>query len=212
VKKQMVRSGYEPENIHVVHSPAPIVKETRPIPDDDEIRFAFAGRIVPQKGLEWLINALSKTKKNIFLDIAGDGPALKRAQSKAEELELDDRIVFHGWIGEQAVHEIMSSARAIIFPSVWHEPAGLVTLEAAAHARPVIGTRVGGIPEYIDSDFGFLIDPHDTDALVDCIHRLAFDHELATTMGNQARSKIQSTADVHSYQIKIQDIYELYVK
>ena len=67
----------------------------------------------------------------------------------------------------------MREARAVVFPSVWHEPAGLITLEAAALGRPVIASAVGGIPEYATDAFALRVPPRDVDGLAHAMSQLA---------------------------------------
>jgi glycosyltransferase involved in cell wall biosynthesis len=157
--------------------------------------------------LKWLLQALSQTDEHIILDVAGDGHYLAKMKSVANKLGLSSRVNFHGWIDEEAVSELIHASRAVVFPSVWHEPAGLVTLEAAAHSRPVIASNVGGIPEYLDSRFGFLVEPHDIETLVSRIHHLASDVESATEMGEKGRSVMQSKYSMDAYLDKLMDIY-----
>lgn len=74
LKDQMVRSGCPADKIHVLLSPAPDVEEAFvPPPHEETPRFLFLGRIVPQKGLEWLLRAMAEVKTSIHLDVAGDG-------------------------------------------------------------------------------------------------------------------------------------------
>jgi glycosyltransferase involved in cell wall biosynthesis len=97
------------------------------------------------------------------------------------------------------LNERIRAARAVVFPSVWHEPAGLVTLEAAAHGRAVIAGRAGGIPEYAHEDFAFLAGPHDEDTLAQRITRLAENRELAAAMGRRGMRHAQSRFSMDTF-------------
>jgi glycosyltransferase involved in cell wall biosynthesis len=153
VKDQMIRSGYSADNIRVLHYPAPEIGDYFP-PEQEMYRILFfLGRITPEKGFVWLLRALAEVKVPLHMDIAGSGnqeqeQAIRRL---AERLGLMNRITFHGWVNEAKAIQLIQGARALVFPSVWHEPAGIVSLEAAAAGRPIIASSVGGIPEYVGS-------------------------------------------------------------
>lgn len=188
LKDQMVRSGYDAEKIHVLHSPAPEVSVPyAPPPQDGTPRFVFLGRIVPQKGLAWLLKALARVESDAQLDVAGEGYIQSNMQQLAARLGIEDRVTFHGWVDRERAAQLVQAARAVVFPSVWHEPAGLVTLEAAAQGRAVIASRVGGIPEYASEEFAQLVPPNDIDALALAMEQLAGDRELVENMGHRGR-------------------------
>lgn len=199
LKEQMAASGGDVEQVHTLLSPAPDVDASfTPPPDDVPPRFLFFGRIVPEKGMDWLLNALQRVAPPWHLDIAGQG-YVDRYEQMAADLGLRDRVTFHGWLSTEALNERIRAARAVVFPSVWHEPAGLVTLEAAAHGRAVIAGRAGGIPEYAHEDFAFLADPHDEDALAQRITRLAEDRELAAAMGRRGMRHAQTRFSMDTF-------------
>jgi glycosyltransferase involved in cell wall biosynthesis len=118
------------------------------------------------------------------LDVAGTGDQEARLRALVAELGLDGRVDFLGWRDEAGVDALMGRARAAVFPSVWHEPFGLVAVEAMAHGVPVIGSRVGGIPETVrDGHNGLLVEPNDVPGLAAAIDRLAADPALAARLG-----------------------------
>jgi glycosyltransferase involved in cell wall biosynthesis len=211
VKEQMIRSGCAPERLQVLPSPAPAVPEawTPPPPEGETPRFAFLGRIEPKKGVEWLLRSAARVEQPIRVDIAGDGndAYVRKMQALAETLGVAGRVTFHGWLESDAVSALMQAARAVVFPSVWHEPAGLITLEAAAEGRPVIAGRVGGIPEYALEDFALLADPHDEEALAGAIEQLAGDRTRAERMGRAGRRAAQTRFAMSDFVETLTEIY-----
>ena len=185
MRDAIVRSGGRGDRITVVPSPAPALDETVvPPPREDPPRFVFAGRIEPKKGLDWFLRALARCP-GVRADVAGSGAdvyvdAMKR---RADTLGLTDRVTFHGWLAEADVYALYRGARAVVFPSIYHEPAGLVTLEAAALGRAVITSRVGGIPEYAHPSFALLCEPGDVAGLAAHMTTLANDWAQAQRMG-----------------------------
>jgi glycosyltransferase involved in cell wall biosynthesis len=211
LKEQMIRSGCAPDNLHVIHSPAPDVHtDFTPLPMNAPPRFLFAGRIEPNKGLDWLLRAVARVKAPIHLDVAGSGSEryLTRMRGLVADLGIDDRVTFHGWLDEDEVLERMRNARAVVFPSVWHEPAGLITLEAAAVGRPVIASAVGGIPEYALDDFALHVPVRDIDALSAAINQLATAPDRAEQMGWRALHVARTRFTMDRFTRRVEGLYE----
>jgi glycosyltransferase involved in cell wall biosynthesis len=205
---RMIEAGIPGDRLHVVLSPAPIVDAPiAPVPQRP--RFLFLGRIVPEKGLSWLLRALAQTPKSIALDVAGTGDALDDARALTDTLGLAERVSFHGWVPSPQIPTLLHQARAVVFPSLWHEPAGLVTLEAAAHGRAVIASRVGGIPEYAHPDFALLVAPNDISGLAAALTRLAERPSLAADMGQRGRTRVR---DHHAVPPFLDRIYSVYAQ
>lgn len=185
VREEMVRSGCPPHNVFVLRSPSPVNNRPYTSPPADHVRIVFIGRIVSHKGLDWLIRSLASCPKDVILDVAGEGNPkyIDEIKKLAIELGVAKQVVWHGWINAEQVTELILNSRAVIFPSVWHEPAGLVTLEAAAYGRPVVASKVGAIPEYALPEFSRLVRPHDVAGLAHEITELARNHGYASKLG-----------------------------
>jgi glycosyltransferase involved in cell wall biosynthesis len=213
LKDQMVRSGYAENQIHVLYHPAPKLPEYSHPPQEGVPHFLFLGRIVPQKGLGWLLHALHKVSIPVHLDIAGDGYQEPEIHSLSERLGLTDKVTFHGWVNEAKTFQLLQAARALVFPSVWHEPAGLVSLEAAAAGRAVIASRVGGIPEYIaDQQHTLLVKPNDVYGLAHNIEILDLDWSLAKHLGEEGRKMVQNRFSMKQHLDKLMQLYELAIQ
>ena len=209
LKTQMIRAGYEGDHLQVLHSPAPDVQGTfLPPPADGPPRLVFLGRLVPHKGLGWLLKALAQVRPDVRLDVAGEGLAREEMQRLAEKLGLSDKVTFHGWVPPETTKKLVEAARAVVFPSLWHEPAGLVTLEAAAYGRPVIASRVGGIPEYAHEDYSLLVEPNDVSGLASAIEQLATDRALAETMGQRGREAVERNFSMASFLDNLDAFYQ----
>jgi glycosyltransferase involved in cell wall biosynthesis len=210
VKDQMVRSGYAEKRIHVLRSPAPKLPEYFPPPQEGVPHFLFLGRIVEQKGLDWLLRAIHNVSVPVHLDIAGDGYQESELHHLSEQLGISDRVTFHGWINEAKTFELLQAARALIFPSVWHEPAGIVSLEASAAGRPIIASQVGGIPEYIAlPQHILLVQPNDIDGLAQHIERLALDWSLAKNLGEEGQTLLQNQFSMQQHLQQLMQLYKL---
>ncbi|SPP65876.1 glycosyltransferase family 4 protein [Nitrospira lenta] len=103
--------------------------------------------LIQEKGVHVAIQALKDLPTNVALWIVGDGPERLSLEHTAESLGVRERITFCGLQAE--VSPFMQAADCFVCPSLWEEAAGLVILEAMACGLPVIGSAVGGIPEFI---------------------------------------------------------------
>jgi glycosyltransferase involved in cell wall biosynthesis len=140
--------------------------------------YIFAlGRHVHQKGFDVLLRAMAQVPDSHDLILAGDGPDRGSLEALAAELGLADRVVFRGRIEAALVRQYMKGADLFVLPSR-HEPFGIVNLEAMASGTPVVATRVGGVPEFVDHEVnGILVEPGHVEALSDAISdALSSDH------------------------------------
>lgn len=215
VKDQMIRSGYSADNIHAIDYPAPEIGEYFPPEQTNLPHFVFLGRITPEKGITWLLQALAQVKVPIHIDIAGSGNQEQEQQIHhlAEHLGLMDRITFHGWVNEAKAMQLIQGARALVFPSVWHEPAGIVSLEAAAAGRAIIASKIGGIPEYVGRlQNALLVEPNDVCGLAKSIEKLATNCSLAKQMGIQGRQMAKEHFSLEKHMQELMKLYELSVE
>ncbi len=171
-------------------------------------RILFVGRIVPYKGVEWLIQALAKTDQKIHLDIAGDGWGQPKMKELAEKMGLSDRITWHGWCNGEKLEALYQQCFTVVFPSLWPEPAGLVTLEAYAHYRPIIASAIGGIPEYVqDGKTGILVAHNHVYQLADAITELATNYHKSRLMGEQAHAWFEQEFTIDIHMQRLSEIY-----
>lgn len=209
LRKQMVRAGCPPDQLRTIHSPAPEVDGsfTSP-PRTDSPRFLYLGRLVPHKGLSWLLRAFAEVSPAAQLEIAGDGPQLEAMKTLVQELGVRSRVTFHGWVDSSRVPSLMRRARAVVFPSVWHEPAGLISLEAAAHGRALIASRVGGIPEYLSSRHALLVDAGDREGLTRAITSLARNPNRAEQMGKLGQKRMDAAFSMSTFLDELHGFYD----
>ena len=208
LKEQMVRSGYAESMIQVLHLMPPDTPEITPSPQSGIPHFVFLGRISPTKGVDWLLRALKQVSVPVHLDIAGEGDQEPAMRELCKRLELDHQVTFHGWLNPQQVETLIQQARAIVFPSVWHEPGGTIAFEAMAQSRPVIMSRVGGMPEVVLHEVnGLLTDPSNVRDLSACIERLARNWSLAKGMGDEGR---KMATEQYTLQIHIDKLMNFY--
>jgi glycosyltransferase involved in cell wall biosynthesis len=103
----------------------------------------------------------------------------------------------------------MRQARAVVFPSLWNEPAGLISLEAAAAGRAVIASHVGGIPEYASDAFALLTPPGAPSALADAMSTLASDYERAAELGHVGRRIVAERLSMDRFLSGLRALYRV---
>jgi glycosyltransferase involved in cell wall biosynthesis len=116
--------------------------EPRYAPGDS---FLYFGRVIRQKGVATLIQAAAQAR--VPLQIAGTGPELAAMRELATQLGAN--VSFLGHLGGSALRDTVRNARAVVLPSEWYENAPVSVLEAYALGKPVVGARIGGIPELV---------------------------------------------------------------
>jgi glycosyltransferase involved in cell wall biosynthesis len=163
------------------------------------------GLLRAHKGVRLMLEAFRHVASDAArLDIAGTGELAEECRAAAS---ADPRIRVHGWVAGDAKRRLLEATHVVLAPSISWEVSGLAILEAFGHGIPVIGTRIGGIPELIDDgDTGYLIEPGDAAALAERMEMLAATPSLLTRLGAACRAR----ANGLRLSGTIRDIVELY--
>lgn len=152
---------------------------------------AFAGRLVPEKGVHQLLQAFSLARRRIprvRLLLLGDGPERPQLEREAERLGIAGAIRFGGHLDRKPMERELSSAWVQVVPSLWAEPFGLVAAEAAMRGTAVIATGGGGLAEIVrDGATGVLVPPRDVEALAESLYYFLSQRGAAERMGAAAR-------------------------
>jgi glycosyltransferase involved in cell wall biosynthesis len=168
MRDRLVQAGLiDPSKIHTLrHSwdAMPTAPRT-----EDAGYYLFLGRLVPEKGIATLLDAWDALRaqlgnKTPQLLIAGEGPLESLVQQR---LRTNPFIGHLGQISGETKHETLRKCRALIAPSVWWEPLGLVAYEAYDYAKPVLAARSGGLAETVQHEVtGLLHQPGDPESLL----------------------------------------------
>lgn len=160
-------------------------------------RFGFIGRLVPEKGVDFLIQAFCNpdVRRSSSLVIAGDGPLDYVETLKSQAQAADATIEFLGFV---APEQFFSQVDIVVIPSLWHEPLARVVLEAFAHGTPVIASERGGIPEIIDEGrTGFLFNPDDPNTLVNALRKFTNSNGLKSELTTNCLNKAKQFSHKH---------------
>lgn len=169
----------------------------------------YIGRLIPIKGVDYLIKAVSKLKKyNLRVAIAGQGQSLSGLQKLAKKENLEENVEFLGYIDNDKLAELYNQSSIAIFPSYDREGIMTTMLEAAACQLPVITTTACSMKEFLnDSVNGLLVKPKHIDDLSEAIRSLKTDKALRNRLSIQARKDI---AEKWDWKIKITKLYKEY--
>jgi glycosyltransferase involved in cell wall biosynthesis len=155
-----------------LHRLAPFAKLPEPR-DGSRIvpsRLVYVGALTRGKGVGQLLQSLAFLNANVELELLGDGPQRNSLQDKVARLGLSDRVHFHGNVDQDRVFEQLETAALLVMPSIAPETFGLAGAEALAAEVPVVGTRAGGVTDWLcDGVTGTMVEAGDPKALAAAI-------------------------------------------
>lgn len=173
-------------------------------------RLLCLGRLAEEKGFDLAVKAfasLTDRFPNARLVIAGDGPLRSPLENQATELGLERSVEFVGWVTPENVSELLNAATIVIMPS-HREGLPSVALEAALMGRPVVATRVGGLPEIVvHQKTGLLVDDATPEAFAAAIRLLLEQPQTATAFGHAARRRAQELFSFERYVDAYDELY-----
>jgi len=153
----------------------------------------YVGRLAPRKGVHYLLRAMPNIRKHFpkaMLFVVGEGPLKQHLEDLSRRLDLQNSIMFWGYVSDERIRRLFALADVVVVPSVF-EGCPLVLLEAMAAGKPVVASAVQGIPEVVKPDFsGLLVKPNDTHEIENAVVRLLKDENFANYLGENARKTI----------------------
>jgi glycosyltransferase involved in cell wall biosynthesis len=162
-------------------------------------------RLVVAKGHRYLIQAIPEivqTFPEVKFIFAGDGSEKESLKSLCTQLNLDNYVIFAGYIRD--IFETMAGFDLLVLPSII-EPFGLVLAEGMALKKPIVATRVGGVPEVVqDQVIGLLVPPKDPYSLAQAIITVLKDKNLALSFGEAGRKRVEAFFDIEKMIDKIE--------
>lgn len=168
--------------------------------------FLYFGRLAPEKGVDTLIKAAVRT--GIHLKIAGTGPY---EQALKQLIPADcNTIEFLGFCQGDQLWSLIQHARAIVIPSQWYENAPISVLEAYASGKPVLGARIGGVPEMLKhGETGLLFESGNENSLAEQINTFqAMPNSKLVEMGRSGHHFATTTFTAKRYLENTCDLYQ----
>jgi glycosyltransferase involved in cell wall biosynthesis len=158
-------------------------------PRNDGDTFAYVGRLTLEKGLKTLVAAMEGMPARC--QIIGDGPLAGDLHAMVAARGMEN-VTFTGHLAGERLADGMRRARAIVLPSLWYENSPRSVIEAFALGKPVVGARVGGIPELVrDGDTGLTFSPGSVEELRGALLSLLGDEARVQAMGSNARRLVE---------------------
>jgi phosphatidylinositol alpha-1,6-mannosyltransferase len=184
--------------------------------DRDAVVVMGIGRLIPVKGFDVLVeaHALAIAKRgDVRLVLVGDGDQREALQSRVAALGVAQSVVFVGSAAHHEIPALLGSADIVAVPSIrsggYVDGLPNVALEAMAAAKPLVASRVGGLPDLVrPGENGLLVDERDPRQLADAVLRLAGEPELRERLGRAAREEIRTARTWDSVASRVVEVYE----
>jgi len=180
----------------------------------NKVVILFVGNAIKRKGIDILLDALSELKAHYLSQLnvilCTDGPELEQVKNRiistpgfSKSIKILDKME------QSKLNVLYNIADIFVLPSR-QEPLGLVGLEALATGTPVIGSRVGGIPEYINNDNGFLFDPNNPKELRDLLINIIVNPELIKKFSSNMGKRYMEHS-INKSVLKLKSIFNSFV-
>ena len=178
----------------------------------DPPKLLCIGRVTREKGFDLAIKVFKKLLllfPKARLIIVGDGLARHDLELQVKELDLESAVEFFGWVSHEKIPSLIDMATIVLMPSRWQEPFGLVALQAAQRARPVIATNIGGLPEVvIHEKTGLLFEKDNSQELLKQIIFLLHHPKVSVSMGEAAYKRAKNVFSITKMTIAYDGLYQ----
>jgi len=217
LKNKLIEMGFEKEIVYLpnfidLSNFDKFTGDTECEKSGEEKSVVYFGRLARGKGLFTLIEAAYRHLKNdkskdLIVKIIGDGPLKDKLQEMVKASSIDN-VRFLGYLkGEQLFNEITKSL-AVVIPSEWYENNPMSVIEAFALGKPIIGSRIAGIPELVKDDLtGLTFEPENASDLYEKIVFLKNNPDKAKTLGRNAKLFVKNELNAENYYEKLIEIY-----
>jgi glycosyltransferase involved in cell wall biosynthesis len=199
--KKQINQRVHPSKIRILPNG---IESKKYLPNYSDKGYAlYFGRLSKEKGLKTLLEAHNSISDSLSLKVVGTGPL-------AEELKVSyPRAEFIGYKCGDELNDLITNAAFVVVPSEWYENCSMVVLEAMAFGKPVVGSRIGGIPEQIvDGKTGILFEMGDTEELAQKMLTLTNNSPLRLAMGKAGRVRLENLYDFENHGKELMKIYK----
>ena len=221
IRQKLLETGF-PESCTHTHYIGVDCQTIRPRADFEETPLILhVARLVEVKGTRYLLRAfatVARKYERVRLLIIGDGPLRRQLHALTVSLGMRDRVEFLGAVPHVAVLSWMRKAAMLVLPGIRtatgrEEGLGMVLLEAAATGLPIVGSRVGGIPEcMLEGKTGFLVPERDEDALARRMAELLEDPVRRHRMGAAGRALVEDRFDIDQQTAVLENYYDSLIR
>lgn len=171
----------------------------------------YAGRLSSEKGVDVLVEAAALLPPHVPVTIAGDGPERTALETRAAALGLADRVRFLGRVPGAQVLDLMRAAAVVVVPSRWYENQPMTVLEAYGAGRPVVASRLGGLPELVvEGRTGALVVHDDPAALASALSAYTDGVRATATAYAHGRAARELALRTHSLEAHVRGLESIY--
>ncbi len=205
-RSSYIPNGVDVERFHPDNDGAALRKEWG-VSADDVVVLA-ARRMVPKNGMKYLAQAAKGfLDERVKLVMVGDGEELPLVRKTLQADGVADRVVLAGNRGNAEMPAHYAASDLVVLPSL-KEATSITGLEAMATGKPLVGTRVGGIPDLIAEDEnGVLVDPADPDSLASGVRRMIDDADFRQRAGKVSRQRVEDHFSWRVIAARTADVY-----
>lgn len=182
------------------------------IPEDRTVVLQVSW-IIPEKGIPSLLEAAKLVRQQtdkVHFVLVGEGAYREQYTNEARKLGIEDHVTWAGLVEDPFTEGVYDAADIVCQVSNWEEVFGWVIAEAMAYRKPVVGTRVGGIPELVeDGKTGYLVERSDSSSIAERILHLHENELTRRQMGEVALQVTQQKFNLRTNVATLVDSYEL---
>jgi glycosyltransferase involved in cell wall biosynthesis len=172
---------------------------------DDSIVVAWVGRLSPEKGADVMLHAIAECDPAWQLSMIGDGPERNRLREQAEKLGIDNRVTWHGAVASAG--SLLHAFDAFVLSSRT-EGTPIALFEAMYAGVPVIATRVGGVPDVVESAHALLVPPENPRMIARALEEIARERSAATKRSALARERVLQIFSAEPWLAAIDAVYD----
>jgi glycosyltransferase involved in cell wall biosynthesis len=203
-RDRLVRGGYPADRIRVIpNCVSAALYEPQYEPGESVL---YLGRLSQEKGVDVLVRAAAIS--GVPTQVVGEGPHRPALERLIAETRAPVELL--GYRQGEELADLVRASRAVVMPSRCHDNCPLAVIEAMAWGKPVVGSRVGGIPELVrDGEDGILVPYDDPPALAAALTRVARDDAAVERMGRSARARVEERFDAAPHYDAVIEAYGL---
>ncbi len=210
IPKRRVTRIYNGVDLSRISGDADLFREEQRVPEQRAIVLQVCW-MIPEKGVEDLIEAarlVLSRNPNVQFVLAGEGACRRDYMARAEAAGMADHFTWTGLIDDPLASGVYLAADVVCQLSRWQEAFGWMNVEAMACGKPVVATRVGGIPEIVEDGIsGYLVNRRQPAEAADRILRLLEDRELRHRMGAHGRRAVETRFNLQRNVAELLDLY-----
>jgi glycosyltransferase involved in cell wall biosynthesis len=196
---KMIYNGVDLSRVTANDDAAKTFRQRFSIPEDRAI-VTQVSWMIPEKGITDFLEMarlVAAQRNDVQFVLVGDGAHREQYMKDAEAMGLNDRVTWTGTIDDPFGQGVFHAADVVCQFSRWEEVFGWMIAEAMAHAKPVVATRAGGIPELVsDGITGYLVDRGDTEMMSKRVLELLNDPGARLRIGHAGRETVGAKFDL----------------